>query len=182
MSTQVIEDETIFEVSVQEDSTTTHLMTPLSHQWTRLHEWFGSMKLMHQIAVGIFEDHDESTEDAIIGRVIASTVSLISKLPSSALGNKINEVVLWTIEGYSEAEVDDGQRIVVSGHDFNVQPDGTVWIAGLHDTTLVLTPEQMLREPVSLELFENPFDNQDDCGVVINYRFEEARERHLSIV
>lgn len=186
MSTQLIEaDETIFEVTVQEDTTSVHLMALEADQWVRLHGWFGNMKLVHQIAVNIFENSGNSTADSIIGRVIASIASspsLLTKLPVSSIGNKINEISQWIVEGATEAEEADDQRIILSGTDFDTKSDGTVWIAGLGDVPIKLTAEQMLREPVTVELFSDPMGDSDTVAMVINYRDETFTGRHLSLV
>lgn len=186
MSTQLIEaDEMIFEVTVQEDATSAHLMPLEADQWVRLHGWFGNMKLVHQIAVNTFENSRESTADSIIGRVIASIAgspSLLVKLPASSIGNKINEVSQWISEGYTEAEEADNQRIILSGTDFDVKQDGTVWVAGIGDTPVVLTTEQTLRDPVSIELFSDPMGDSDTVAMVVNYRDEVSANRHLSLV
>jgi hypothetical protein len=186
MSTQLIEaEEMIFEVTVQEDTASVHLMAPEADQWVRLHGWFGNMKLVHQIAVNTFENSRDSTADSIIGRVvasIASSPSLLTKLPASSIGNKINEVSQWISEGFTEAEEADGQRIILSGTDFDVQQGGTVWVAGLGDTPVVLTAEQILRAPVSVELFSDPMGDSDTVAMVVNYRDETFLNRHLTLV
>jgi hypothetical protein len=186
MSTQLIEaEEMIFEVTVQEDTTSVHLMALEADQWVRLHGWFGNMKLVHQIAVNTFENSRSSTADSIIGRVIASITSspsLLAKLPASSIGNKINEVSQWISEGYTEAEEADNQRVILSGTDFSVKQDGTVWIAGLGDTTVTLTAEQILRDPISIELFSDPMGDSDTGAMVVNYRDEKPLSRHLALV
>lgn len=186
MSTQIIEaEETIFEVTVQEDTASSHLLTLDSNQWVRLHGWFGNMKLVNQIAVNTFETSTGSTADSIIGRVISSIAgspSLLTKLPASSIGNKINELSQWITEGYSNADEDDAQRIVLSGHDFEVKQDGTIWIVGLGDTTVSLDAEQINRVPVSVELFSDPMNDSDTVAMVVNYREEAFNGRHLKLV
>lgn len=185
MSTQLIEDDVVFEVTVQEDATSAHLMSLESDQWVRLHGWFGNMKLVHQIAVNTFETSRDSTPDSIIGRIIGSITgspSLLSKLPASSIGNKINEVSRWIVEGESNSDEDDNQRIVLSGHDFNVHEDGSVWVAGLGKTPVFLTAQQMSREPISIELFNDPMADSETVAMVVNYRDEVVTGRHLSLV
>lgn len=186
MSIQLIEaDEMIFEVTVQEEATSAHLMSLEADQWVRLHGWFGNMKLVNQIVVKTFETSRGSTADSIIGRVISSIAgspSLLIKLPASSIGNKINELAQWISEGASNAEEDDDQRIVLSGHDFDVKQDGTVWIAGLGDTNVSLTAEQVNRKPVSIELFADPMADSDTLAMIVNYPDEVPIGRHLTLI
>lgn len=184
MTTQLIEDEIIFEVTVQEDSTSAHLMVPVDTQWGRLRDWFGSIKLVHQIALQTFQNRSQVSADCVIGGFIYSVASspTLIKLPSSALGNKVNEITTWIAEGYSDAEDEDGQSLILSGTDFDVKDDGTVWITNLGKTDVVLTAEQVHRVPTSIELFLHPMDDDDTVGMVISYRDDEFNGRHLTLV
>lgn len=185
MSAQLIEEEVLFEVTVQEDFTTTHLMVPADDQWMKLNEWFGSIKLVHQTALHTFTNRSEKCSDSILGSVIASIASapsLLAKLPASAVGHKMNELVQWLAEGYTDAESDDGQSVTLSGNDFAVKEDGTVWLAMIGDTSVTLNAEQMRREPVSAELFYNVMDDSDTAALVINYRDEAVIGSILTLV
>jgi hypothetical protein len=182
MSTQLIEDEIIFEVTVQEDSTSAHLMVPGESQWGKINKWFGGVKLVHQMSLKTFQNRSKFSPDSLIGSIATTIVNANISLPGSAIGNKINELSQWIAADHSDAEDDDGQCVVLSGSDFEIKEDGTVWITCLGNTDVVLTAEQIGRVPVSVELFPNPMDDDDTVAMVITYRDEVFNGRHLTVV
>ena len=190
MSTQLAEDVIIFEASIaqdSEDATTAHTTVLKSDQWINLNTWVGNMKLIHEIALGIYNARNVTSPDSIIGGVIttlASHPSLLSKAPVSAIGNKVNTLNEWLLAQTTEADFDDDDHtVVVSGGDFRVdETTGRVWIRGLGDIDLFLTPQQVKRQPVSIELLHNILDDGETTGVVVAYKEEPSTNRHLSVV
>lgn len=189
MSTQLAEDVIIFEASItqdSEDTTTAHTTVLESHQWHSLHTWVGHMKLIHEMALSIYKNRDVKSSDSIVGGVVTTLAShpeLLSKVPSTAIGHKINALTEWFSTQDSDMDSEDDPTIVLSDRDFSVnEATGRVWVRGLGDIDLFLTAQQMNRTPVSIELLHNILEDGETTGIVVSYKEEVTTNRHLSVV
>lgn len=149
--------------------------TSVSDQWCAVHHWVGNMNLIHGAALATYLNAPEGrVGDSALGSILSylsRNMDLLGKVPSSAVGHKMNEMMSWGKPGVETPTENAEQRIFLSGADFRIK-DGKVTVFVIGELPVTLEPVADNMHPVLIELFNVPAEEGSTADSAIRVHYE----------
>lgn len=154
-----------------------YIVAPSSEKWCTMYHWVGGLNLIHGAAWDTYKNAPEGRAgDSAVGSIISYLsrhADLMGKVPHSAVGHKMNEMLNWGKPGVEDPKENEPQHVFLSGNDFKVT-GSTLSLSGVGVLPLELDPVSAELTPVMVEVFGFVHDSSDDdsegtCTVRVHY-------------
>jgi hypothetical protein len=156
---------------------TEHRFAADSSQWCAVHHWTGNLNLIHGAALATFLSAPEGrVGDSAVGSILSylsRNMDLMGKVPNSAVGHKMNEMMNWGKPGAEAPSENAEQHVFLSGSDFRIT-DGKVYVYGIGELPLTLEPAPADLNPVMIELFNVPVEDGSDIDSAMRVHYDRV--------